>query len=63
MNNYQKIYSGKVRTIYKNIQNVLLDPHQPMQLSKIRLNGLILEYMWLHIFYFDRYYINNFSNF
>ena len=46
---------------YKNIQNVLLDEHQPILPQKVRLNGFILEFLWLHLFYFDKYYQNNFS--
>ena len=47
--------------VYKNIQNVLLDIHQPILPQKVRLNGFILEFLWLHLFYFDKYYKNYFS--
>ena len=47
--------------VYQNIHNVLLDPHQPILSQKVRLNGFMLEFLWLHIFYFDKYYKNYFS--
>ena len=34
---------------------------EPILSQKVRLNGFMLEFLWLHIFYFDKYYKNNFS--
>ena len=47
--------------VYQNIHNVLLDPVQPILPQKVRLNGFIIEFLWLIIFKFDIYYNNSFS--
>ena len=47
--------------IYQNIQNLLLDPSQPILPQKVRLNGFVIEFLWMHIFKFDQYYKNYFA--
>lgn len=44
--------------IYQNIQNILLDPSQPILPQQVRLNGFILEFLWLYLFQFEKYYKN-----
>ena len=47
--------------VYENIQKVLLDPVQPILCQKVRLNGFILEFIWLWLFNFSKYYKNNYT--
>ena len=44
--------------IYQNIQNILLDPSQPILPQQVRLNGFIIEFLWLYLFQFEKYYKN-----
>ena len=47
--------------IYENIQKVLLDPIQPILSQKVRLNGFILEFIWLWLFNYSKYYKNKYT--
>lgn len=47
--------------VYQNIQKILLDPKQPILPQKVRLNGFILEFIWLFLFNFKKYYKNNYT--
>ena len=47
--------------IYQNIQKILLDPTQPILPQQVRLNGFILEFIWLFLFNFNKYYTNNYT--
>ena len=47
--------------VYENIQKVLLDPIQPILSQKVRLNGFILEFIWLWLFNYSKYYKNKYT--
>ena len=47
--------------VYENIQKVLLDPIQPILPQKVRLNGFILEFIWLWLFNYSKYYKNKYT--
>ena len=46
--------------IYKNIGKFLYQGNQPILVKQgVELNGFILEFLWLYIFNFNKYYINS----
>jgi len=47
--------------VYENIQKVLLDPIQPILSQKVRLNGFIVEFIWLWLFNYSKYYKNKYT--